>query len=194
MSERPTMIAAPPGSPMAQLPLETGRLLLRPYSHDDVPAIVRLLNDQEMARFLMVTPYPFVEFDARTLVKAAWRRMTGGRGFDLLITTKGQAGQPIGSVGIGLHDERTRAELGFWIGRDHWGRGYATEAARRMMEFAAGALQTSRFTGTVAIDNAASLSVLAKLGFAETGRDKRKIPSTGEMREVILFERKADGR
>lgn len=192
MSERPATTAAPPGSPMAQLPLETERLLLRPYSHEDTPAIVQMLNDPEMARFLMVTPYPFVEFDARTLVKAAWRRMTGGRGFDLLVTTKAQAGQVVGSVGIGLHDEGARAELGFWIGRDHWGRGYATEAARRMMEFSAEALKVSRFTGTVATDNAASLAVLAKLGFAEIGRDERKVPSTGEMREVILFERKVE--
>lgn len=192
MSERPATIVAPPGSPMAQLPLETERLLLRPYSHDDSSAIVRLLNDPEMARFLMVTPYPFVDFDARTLVKAAWRRMTGGRGFDLLVATRALPGQVVGSVGVGLHDEGTRAELGFWIGRDHWGQGCATEAARRMMEFATDALKVSRFTGTVATDNAASLAVLAKLGFAETGRDERKVPSTGEMREVILFERKAE--
>ena len=191
MSEQPATIAAPPGSPMAQLPLETERLLLRPYSHDDSQAIVRLLNDPEMARFLMVIPYPFVEFDAKTLVKAAWRRMTGGRGFDLLVAARTAISQPIGSVGVGLHDEGTRAELGFWIGRNHWGEGYATEAARRMMEFATEALKVSRFTGTVATDNAASLAVLAKLGFAETGRDERKVPSTGEMREVILLERKA---
>lgn len=192
MSERPATTAAPPGSPMAQLPLETARLLLRPYSHDDSPAIVRMLNDPEMARFLMVTPYPFVEFDARTLVKAAWRRMTGGRGFDLLVTTKAHAGQVVGSVGVGLHDEGRRAELGFWIGRDHWGQGYATEAANQMMDFASGALKVPRFTGTLATDNAASLSVLAKLGFTETGRDERKVPSTGEMCEVILFERKVE--
>jgi 8-oxo-dGTP diphosphatase len=192
MSDGPANIAAPPGSPMAQLPLETARLLLRPYSRDDAPAIVRMLNDPEMARFLMVTPYPFVEFDAKTLVKAAWRRMTGGRGFDLLVETKAPDGKVVGSVGVGLHDEGARAELGFWIGRDHWGQGYATEAANRMMDFASGALKVPRFTGTVATDNAASLSVLAKLGFAETGRDERKVPSTGEMREVILLERKVE--
>lgn len=193
MPERPANAAPPPGSPMAQLPLETERLLLRPYGQDDAPAIACLLNDAEMARFLMVTPYPFVEFDARTLVKAAWRRMTGGRGFDLLVTLK-ENGKVIGSVGVGLHDEGARAELGFWIGRGCWGRGYATEAARRIMDFAAVTLGVDRFSGTVATDNTGSLAVLRKLDFVETGRGEKTVPSSGEAREVILFERKAEAK
>ena len=78
MSGEQSASAAPAGSPMAHLPLKTERLLLRPYARDDATEIARLLNDAEMARFLMVIPHPFVEFDARTLIKAAWRRLTGG--------------------------------------------------------------------------------------------------------------------
>jgi 8-oxo-dGTP diphosphatase len=178
---------------MAHLPLETERLLLRPYVRDDVPEITRLLNDAEMARFLMVIPHPFVEFDARTLVKAAWRRLTGGRGFDLLVTVKG-GDRPVGSAGVGLHDEGRRGELGFWIGRDYWGQGYASEAARRMTAFATQTLGVRRLTGTVAADNDASLAVLGKLGFSETGRGEKRVPSTGEMREVIFFELRVDAR
>jgi RimJ/RimL family protein N-acetyltransferase len=179
---------------MAHLPLETERLLLRAYARDDAAEITRLLNDTEMARFLMVIPHPFVEFDARQLVKAAWRRITGGRGFDLLITVKDGGNRPVGSVGVGLHDEGSRAELGFWIGRDYWGRGYASEAARRMIAFATETLGVARLTGTVAADNDASLAVLARLGFTETGRGEKRVPSTGEMRDVIFFELRAGGR
>ncbi len=179
---------------MAHLPLETDRLLLRAYARDDAAEIVRLLDDAEMARFLMVIPHPFVEFDARTLVKAAWRRLTCGRGFDLLITVKGEGGRPVGSIGVGLHDEGARGELGFWIGRDYWGRGYASEAARRMIEFATEALGVARLTGTVAAGNDASLAVLVKLGFIEIGRGEKHVPSTGNMREVIYFELQTGGR
>lgn len=194
MPDRPANAAPPADSPIAQLPLETERLLLRPYARHDAAEITRLLNDTEMARFLMVIPHPFVEFDARTLVKAAWRRLTGGRGFDLLITVKDGGDRPVGSVGVGLHDEGARGELGFWIGRDYWGRGYASEAARRMIEFATETLGVTNLTGTVAADNAASLTVLAKLGFVETGRGEKRVPSTGEMREVIFFELVVNGR
>jgi RimJ/RimL family protein N-acetyltransferase len=180
--------APPARGPMAHLPLETERLLLRPYVRGDTAEIARLLNDAEMARFLMVIPHPFVEFDARTLVKAAWRRLTGGRGFDLLVTVRDGGDKPVGSAGVGLHDDGVRGELGFWIGRDYWGRGYASEAARRMIAFATESLGVTRFTGTAAADNDASLAVLAKLGFTETGRGEKRVPSTGESREVIYFE------
>ena len=172
---------------MAELPLHTARLILRPYGQSDAPHIVAMLDDAVMADFLMVTPQPFVEFDARQLVRAAWRRLTTGRGFDLMIVAK-DGGAPLGGVGVGLHDDGTRAELGFWIGRAHWGHGYATEAASRMIDFARDALGVARITATAAEANAASRRVLDKLGFVATGRDERKVPSTGEMRPVILFE------
>lgn len=172
---------------MAQLPLETERLVLRPYGQDDAPYIVALLDDPVMADFLMVTPQPFVEFDARQLVKAAWRRLTTGRGFDLLAVAR-DGGALVGSAGISLHDEGARGELGFWIGRAHWGRGYATEATSRVVSFARDSLTVSRITATATVDNAASRRVLDKLGFIETGRTEKQVASTGEMRAAILFE------
>ncbi len=190
--------APPADSPMAHLPLETERLLMRPYTQDDEAAVARLLDDAAMAEFLMVIPHPFVEFDARQLVKAAWRRLATGRGFDLLAFLKPGDGAPLGSVGIGLHDGGPRdggrrGELGFWIGREHWGRGYGTEAAGRMMAFARDALGVTRMTATAAVGNPASRRVLEKLGFAETGRGEKPVPSSGESREVILYELSAGG-
>ena len=189
---------APPDSPMALLPLETERLLLRPYRQDDAAAVARLLDDAAMADFLMVIPQPFVDFDARQLVKAAWRRLATGRGFDLLAVLKPGDGAPLGSVGIGLHDGDPqdggrRGELGFWIGRDWWGRGYGTEAARRMVEFAQDTLGVSPITATAAVSNPASRRILEKLGFVETGRDVKQAPSSGEARDVILYELSAVG-
>ncbi len=183
---------APPGSPMAHLPLETERLLLRPYRQDDTGAVARLLDDTAMADFLMVIPRPFVVFDARKLVKAAWRRLATGRGFDLLAVLKPGDGAPVGSVGMGLHDGGRHGDLGFWIGRDWWGRGYGTEAAGRMVEFARDSLGVSRITATAAVSNPASRRILEKLGFVETGRDVKQAPSSGEMRDVILYELSAE--
>jgi len=187
MSERPTPDTLAPGSPMAELPLKTARLLLRPYGEADAPHIVTLLDDAVMADFLMVTPLPFVAFDAGRMVKGAWRRMTTGRGFDLMVVARA-SNVPVGGVGVGLHDGGSRAELGFWVGRRHWGRGYATEAASRLIAFARASLRVRTVTATAAEGNTASRRVLAKLGFAEVGSGERKVASTGEMRPVILFE------
>lgn len=174
-------------SPMAQLPLETERLLLRPWRQADCGAVTRLLDDPQMAEFLMVIPQPFVPFDAQTLIRAAWRRLTTGRGFDLAIALTDSPDAPIGSAGIGLSGTDRRAELGFWIGREYWGRGYATEAARALMDFARKSLRIGDFTATAAEDNAASIAVLRKLGFSEAGRGTKVVPSTGKTRGIIHF-------
>lgn len=173
---------------MAQLPLETERLLLRSYRQSDVEAITGLLDDPAMAALLMVIPRPFVVFDARTLIRAAWRRLATGRGFDLAITLRDDDAL-IGSVGIALHDGGKRGELGFWIGRAAWGNGYATEAASRLIDFAVESLRVEQFTATAAIGNAASIRVLEKLGFTGTGRGTREVPSTGEQHATLLFAR-----
>ncbi len=179
--------------PMAQLPLETERLALRVFVEADAARIAHLLDDPVMAESLMVIPHPFVVYDARTLIRAAWRRLTTGHGFDLAIALRDAPGQLIGSVGIGLHDNGRRGELGFWVGRSDWGRGYASEAAARLVRFARASLGAREFTATAAIDNAASIRVLTRLGFSEIGRSTREIPSTGAIRKVILFADTAGG-
>ncbi len=172
---------------MAHLPLETERLRLRPYAEGDADAIARLLDDPGMAEFLTVIPRPFVDCDARTMIRASWRRMATGRGFELVIVRRDGPDQPIGGAGIGLHDGGRRGELGFWVGRDCWGQGYATEAARRLIEFAAGELGVKHITASAEIDNPASVNVLEKLGFSETGREFRETPRRAAPRETILF-------
>lgn len=192
MAETPAGGGTAGDAPMAQLPLRTERLLLRPYRQDDAAAIARLLDDAVMAELLMVIPQPFVSFDARTLIRAAWRRLATGRGFDLAVVRRDRPDEPVGGVGIGLFEDGARAELGFWVGRDHWGQGYAGEAAGRLVSFASDSLGVARFTATAAADNAASIRVLEKLGFTESGRGEQEVPSSGRLREVILFARDGD--
>lgn len=193
MAEQEIGHAARPQGPMARLPLHTRRLILRPWRRPDAPAIAALLDDPEMADFLMVIPQPFVAFDAHTLIRAAWRRLTTGRGFDLAILRRERPDAIIGSIGIGLFEDGRRGDLGFWIGREFWGRGYATEAAACLLAFARDELGVSVFSATAAVDNQASIRVLQKLGFAESGRGSKDVPSTGRTRAVIHLSRAADG-
>jgi RimJ/RimL family protein N-acetyltransferase len=73
----------------------------------------------------------------------------------------------IGSAGMGEHEGE--AEIGYWIARDHWGRGYATEAAAAVLRIAR-TLGHRRVRAGHFADNPASGKVLRKLGFVPTGR------------------------
>jgi len=139
------------------------RLFLRPAFPEDSRELYSAICDARIVGMLARAPWPYRMADAEEFC---------GRPIDpqsprFLITLPGEKGAPI--VGsIGLHQEEDGLELGYWIARDHWGRGYATEAGRGALEIAR-ALGHRRVLAGHYIDNPASGRVMRKLGLRETG-------------------------
>jgi len=157
------------------LPLATGRLLLRRLEPLDVPAIERYAGDEDVARMTARIPHPYPPGMAAAWVAETHRQMAGGLGWQLAVATLAD-GALVGAIGLEKDEADAAAELGYWIGRPHWGRGYATEAARRLIAFGfqEGGLREVR-AHCMAV-NAASRRVLEKLGMAFQG------PATVEAR------------
>jgi len=135
--------------------LQTARLVLRPLQRADREAIVAGINDLEVSRWLARVPFPYGLADADWFLDY----LAGGaeRAWGIF-----DADGPAGVVGLG-------EEFGYWLARSHWGRGHATEAGRAVL----GAHFSDPEAGPVAAghvaDNAPSVRVLAKLGFAHAG-------------------------
>lgn len=138
------------------------RLFLRPAFHEDWQAIHAALgHDATIARNLVRAPWPYGEDAAREFAALP----QDVRLPHFLVTLPGTG--VIGSAGLGESEGQT--ELGYWIARDHWGQGYATEAARAVLRIAH-TLGHTRLTAGHFADNPASGRVLRKLGFTATGR------------------------
>jgi RimJ/RimL family protein N-acetyltransferase len=146
---------------------------------------VQLLGDQGVARQLARVPHPYGPADARfflqTIVPAEWA----------WAVTLRPTGALIGMAGLTPTD--AGAELGYWLGRPHWGAGYATEAARAVLGYGFGALGLPEVTAGWFADNPASGRVLAKLGFVETGRGMLDCLATGERRPAVRVGLLAEG-
>jgi ribosomal-protein-alanine N-acetyltransferase len=144
-------------------PIRTERLVLRRPDIDDLDAMFDLMSDPVAMRFWSTLPH------ANRAVTAAWlgqmveRTAVGGE--DFVIELDGEA---IGFVGAGR-----LPEFGFMVHQAFWGRGIASEAARAFVDYAFGHLRVPSLTADVDPRNAASLKVLAKLGFIVTGTAKR---------------------
>lgn len=147
--------------------LATDRLLLRPPTLADVAEIARLANDFEVARWLSRVPHPYNEADARYYVTEV-----AAEDWAWLICAAAD-GATLGAVGLAPRPDMDAVELGYWLGRAYWGQGYATEAARAVVDHARTALTPSRIVAGHFVGNAASAAVLGKLGFVETGRSDR---------------------
>lgn len=142
----------------------TDRLMLRPGWIEDAPALAAAIGDEAVATTLARVPYPYSLADAE-----AFLGQPAGPLPRLLAFARTDAA-PALVGGVGLHEDGDGAvELGYWIARAHWGRGYATEAARAVIGMAR-ALRLPRVTSGHMVDNEASGRVLRKLGFRPTGR------------------------
>jgi RimJ/RimL family protein N-acetyltransferase len=143
--------------------LVSERLVLRLPRPSDAAEIVPLINDRRVAVNTARIPHPYSLADAEQFIAHARR---SDRELTLLMTLPDDT--IIGGCGIG----RLRGnvpELGYWIGVPYWGRGYATEAARAVIEHAFIALGHDLLHAGARVTNPASRRVLEKCGFEWTG-------------------------
>lgn len=144
--------------------IRSERLFLRPGWPEDWQELEPLIADENVVRNLASAPWPYTSEDARRFLDLPQE----GRMPRLLVTVPGAHGaRTIGCIGL---DRRGGdVELGYWIARDHWGRGYASEAARATTDLAR-ALGHRRLVASHFLDNPASGRVLENVGFRRTGR------------------------
>jgi RimJ/RimL family protein N-acetyltransferase len=162
---------------MPSFEFETERLLLRQLQRHDAPFIVKLIGDFDVAKNLSRVPHPYSQKDADEFFAMLDENNAKGTDFVFAIVEKSR-GWFMGCVGVHLRD-RGEFELGYWLGKPYWRLGYASEAAKRLAEFAFHDLKAPRLIAGWFHDNPASGHVLAKLGFLPCGVEQRESRSRG---------------
>src|SRR5215210_2304338 len=165
--------------------LETRRLWLRWPRQADAQAIVRLAGEKAVAEMTARLPHPYPAEAADRFILEARRANTEGRGLTAAITRKGNG--PIGMVGIAPSPEDGLPHLGYWLGAGHWGQGYATEAARAMIDAFFAYTDGRELNSSARVVNPASRRVLEKCGFAFQGAGLMAFPAGGGVFPVDRF-------
>lgn len=168
----------------------TTRLLLRPGWSQDAPALFEAIGDERIVRNLATAPWPYRPGDAEAWL--ATERKASEPSL-LVFRCTDAAPELIGAIGFGRRPAGA-LELGYWIARRHWGRGYATEAGRAVLATARHGLRLKRLDAGHFLDNPASGRVLEKLGFKPTGKIVPHYSAgRGEAAPCRLFELELDG-
>jgi RimJ/RimL family protein N-acetyltransferase len=142
----------------------TPRLLLRPGFPEDAPALAAAIAHPAIARNLANVPWPYCVRDAEAFLACPRDPVLPS----LLIFERGDgAPQLVGACGLGRRPSGT-VELGYWIARPFWGRGYAAEAGSALVDMGR-ALRLKSLEAWHFLDNPASARVLDKLGFQALG-------------------------
>ena len=149
-------------------PIETERLVLRPFRADDAEDYRTMMTDPEATQYIGPGQWP------RHAVDRFFDRLVHTRdlrGYGLRAVAERDGGTVVGHCGITPLDA-ARVELCYGFARSAWGKGYATEAARAALDHARDILGLRRVHGLVYPQNTASAAVLLKVGFAAVGREE----------------------
>ena len=149
--------------------IRSERLFLRPGWAEDWRELLAAVADEAVVKNLAKAPWPYTEDDARWFAGQP-QDPRCPHFFITLPTAQGPA-ELIGCVGLAVIDNEV--ELGYWIARDYWGRGYATEAARAVLS-PAKTLGHRQLVAGHFVDNPASGAVLRKIGFKPTGQIRNR--------------------
>jgi RimJ/RimL family protein N-acetyltransferase len=160
--------------------LETERLTLRRPTLADVKAIACLANDRRIAENTRRLPHPYLQDHAVEFVRA----MTNDRGDAAFLIENNHA--PIGMAGISWREPHL-PELGCWLGVEHWGQGFGTEAARATIDFCFEGTAAEQLCAGARVANPASRNVLEKCSFQWVGVELHRFEALGSSTPVDSF-------
>lgn len=177
---------APPYTRAPGPVLDCGCCRLRPWRSGDLDALLRHADDPQVSRGLRDRfPWPYTRAHGEAFLASCQQAEGEWR---LAIEVDGEA-----AGGIGLHagsaEERGNAEIGYWLGRAHWGRHIARTAVRTLVAHAFQVLPLYRIHSHVHADNPASMRVLEHAGFEREGVLRAAVQKRGALLDAVVFAR-----
>ncbi len=165
---------------MGMTNIRTKRLVLKKPELDDKAHLVARIGDFEVSKWLATVPYPYTMDDADF-----WYGLIADQELNFNIYHDDGL---IGGVGLTKEADTGIYDLGYWIARDYWGRGFATEAARGILVYASKIIPDAKISSSYMIENNASANILKKLGFIEVGNGEINCLARGEKVQTIILE------
>jgi RimJ/RimL family protein N-acetyltransferase len=173
------------GVKMNQPEIETQRLLLRQFSHEDAKIVQKLAGNKLVSEPTLNIPYPYQDGMAEEWISNQilnWKNRTQV----IYAVTDKVSKQLLGAVSL-VEIKGTEAELGYWFGKPYWGEGYCTEATKALVEFAFANLGIVKIVAEHLSSNSASGRVMEKVGIRYDG-SSQKPNRNGQMVQIETYE------
>ncbi len=166
--------------------LETERLKLRAFTLEDADIFERLIAPREVTDGTLSFPHPVPEGWGVERINRMLERIASGEHVEFAICSS-LTGELIGGIGLSITARHRRGHLGYWFGVDHWGRGYATEAAQAVLRYGFEVLDLHRIEAAHWPRNPASGRVLTKIGMQREGVMRGDLLKDGRFEDSVLY-------
>ncbi|MGG3889913.1 GNAT family N-acetyltransferase [Metabacillus fastidiosus] len=168
------------------LNLQTDRLILRPFKLEDTPRVQELAGDKEVAKTTLSLPHPYPIEAAENWIKNHPKLIENGDVYPLAIVLRDN-NLVVGTMTLRIDKQHNKGELAYWVGKKYWGKGYATEAARVIMNFGFKKLILNRIWAMAMSKNPASTTVMKKVGMRLEGTLKQHILQAEVYEDVEVY-------
>ena len=168
-------------------PLTTDRLILREFTRSDWKAVHEYASDPDVVRYM--TWGPNSKEDSHFFIQRviSYQEENPRRNHEFAVILKAED-RLIGSCGLYVSNpDHQEAWIGYCFNRHFWGKGYATEAIKALLEFGFSKLGLHRIFATTQPDNVASAHVLGKVGMRREGHLRQHLCVKGKWRDSFLY-------
>lgn len=160
--------------------------VLRPFRRGDEASLVRHINNPKIYRNTLRIPYPYRMRDAREWVRKCRTANHARKKTDVNFAIEIDGGVA-GGIGLSHIVPRHKAEIGYWLGEEYWGKGIMTEAAKRVTRFGFKNLRLKRIYAGVFPRNRASMRVLEKAGYEREGILRKQARKKARFINEVLY-------
>ncbi|MDY0101778.1 MAG: GNAT family N-acetyltransferase [Lentimicrobium sp.] len=166
--------------------LETNRLLLREFALSDAADVQLLAGHYEVAINTLAMPHPYLDGMAEAWINSHEVEYLAGTSVIWAICLR-SSGQLIGAIGLTIQRKYRLAELGYWIGRPFWGKGFCTEAVEVVLNYALHSAGLHKVTANHFADNPASGRVMQKAGMKYEATLKAHLWHFGDYKDLVYY-------
>ncbi|MGD7043119.1 GNAT family N-acetyltransferase [Jeotgalibacillus proteolyticus] len=166
--------------------IETKRLLLRLFNEKDAPEVANLCHNYNLYINTLYLPYPYDQEDALSWIKHHLDHFNENKSYELAITDK-VTGTLLGAIALSNNPTFKNGEMAYWVGEAYWGNGYATEAAKGMLEFAFMEKNYNKVFARYFDSDAASGKVIEKIGMKKEGVLKEHVVKEGKYIDLVHY-------
>ena len=172
---------------MTKMPiLRTERLILRPFAPSDAADVQRLAGEWEIADTTLNIPHPYEDGMAEEWIATHESRFDEGKLCNFAVTLR-DSDELVGAMGLVITPRFDHAELGYWIGKPYWGKGFCTEAARAVVEYGFTHLGLHRIHASHMARNPASGRVMRNIGMKPEGVLQGHVKKWDKYEDLVLY-------
>lgn len=166
--------------------LETERLLLRPLTFDDSDRIEELAGEYDVAKSTLNISHPYPKGSASQFIESIQTAEQNNKIVMFAIINK-ETKLLIGLINLNLSIPYQRGELAYWIGKEYWGNGYGTDAAKALLEYGFNQLKLNKIFAASFTSNTGSWKVMEKIGLKYEGTLKQHVSSFGQFYDLTYY-------